>query len=94
MRDLRQQIPAQLCSLSSTFCDRHFYTQLFYSANQQQGGPGFSFPSMETEAQGGDNLSNGSLDILKAQGIISNLKLLKTKLLEQFLRLSTIDAWG
>lgn len=49
---------------------------------------------METEAQGGGDLSNGSLGILKTQGIVSHLSLVKTKLLEQFLSHAAVDTGG
>ena len=92
-RELHKQIPVQLGPLFSIFCNTHFYTQLFYSVNQQQGGPGSYFPSMETEAQGGDDFRDYSLGFLETQKITSNLKLVKTKL-QQFLNHVTMDTWG
>lgn len=48
-----------------------------------QGGPGSCFPRMDTEAQGGGDFRDGSLGDLETRRIMSNLKWVRNKSLEQ-----------
>ena len=55
-------ISTSLCGSSLNICcDRHFHTQLSYSARHQQGDCGSRLLDIETEAQEGDDFREGSL---------------------------------